>query len=88
MAWLFPPYIGNTKTTRLISSPLELEEMRVVDMALGCFGEISGTALINQTHREPPWKNVYRPGRPSQVISNESIYEFFKKTLEFTEDEF
>jgi uncharacterized phage-associated protein len=68
-------------------SSLNLDQIRAVDMALSCFGIMSGPALINQTHGEPPWKDVYRPGRPSSVISNDSIYEFFKKNLEFTEDE-
>ncbi|MDR1317013.1 MAG: DUF4065 domain-containing protein [Spirochaetales bacterium] len=66
---------------------LELGEIRSVDMAIDCFGEMSGPALINQTHGEPPWKNHYRPGRPSNTISLDSIYGFFKNNLEFTEDE-
>ena len=67
---------------------LEPDQMRSVVMALGCFGEMSGPALINQTHRESPWKNAYRPGLPSSVITHESIHRFFEKNLEFTEDEF
>jgi uncharacterized phage-associated protein len=66
---------------------LELAELRAVDMALACFGDLSGPALINQTHGEPPWKDTYRPGRPSRVISHDSMYRFFKNNLEFTEDE-
>jgi uncharacterized phage-associated protein len=66
---------------------LELNELRAVDMALVCFGELSGPELINQTHGEPPWKNNYRPGRPSGIISLDSMYDFFKENLEFTEDE-
>jgi hypothetical protein len=48
---------------------------------------MSGPALINQTHGEPPWKDHYRPGRPSGIISLDSMYKFFKDNLEFTEDE-
>jgi uncharacterized phage-associated protein len=66
---------------------LDIIEIRAVDMALACFGEMSGPALINQTHGEPPWKDNYRPGRPSRVISLDSMYGFFKSNLEFTEDE-
>jgi uncharacterized phage-associated protein len=66
---------------------LELTEIRAVDMALSCFGEMSGPALINQTHGEPPWKEYYHPGRPSGIISLDSMYKFFKDNLEFTEDE-
>jgi uncharacterized phage-associated protein len=66
---------------------LELNEIRAVDMTLNCFGEMSGPELINQTHGEPPWKDTYRPGRPSCIISLDSMYKFFKNNLEFTEDE-
>jgi len=66
---------------------LELEEMRAVDMTLECFGEMSGPALIHQTHGELPWKDAYKPGRPSSVISIDAMYNFFIKYLDFTEDE-
>jgi uncharacterized phage-associated protein len=66
---------------------LDFKEIRVVDMALNCFGELSGPALINQTHGEPPWRDTYRPGLPSRVISLDIMYIFFKNNLEFTEDE-
>jgi uncharacterized phage-associated protein len=68
-------------------STLDFEEMKAVDMTLACFGELSGTFLINQTHGEPPWKNTYKPGRPSQIITHDIMHEFFKKNLDFTEDE-
>ena len=68
-------------------SALDFKEMQAVDMALACFGVLSGPALINQTHGEPPWKNTYRPGRPSRIISLDLMYDFFKKNLDFTEDE-
>ncbi|MDR0410007.1 MAG: DUF4065 domain-containing protein [Spirochaetaceae bacterium] len=42
---------------------LELNELRSVDMTLSCFGELSGPALINHTHAEPPWKDIYRLGQ-------------------------
>jgi uncharacterized phage-associated protein len=66
---------------------LSLLEMRSVDMALATFGKMSGPELINQTHHEAPWKNAYKPGRPSSVIPLTSMYEYFKEHLDFTEDE-
>jgi uncharacterized phage-associated protein len=66
---------------------LDLLEMKAIDMTLSCFGEMSGPELISQTHFEAPWKDAYRPGRPSSVISLESMYDFFKENLDFTEDE-
>ncbi|MDR0759573.1 MAG: DUF4065 domain-containing protein [Treponema sp.] len=65
---------------------LSLKEIRAVDMTLSCFGELSGPALINQTHFEDPWKNVYRPGRPSAVITLDSMYNFFRENLDFTDE--
>jgi uncharacterized phage-associated protein len=67
---------------------LNLQEMRAVDMTLACFGEMSGSALIYQTHRESPWKDAYRPERPSNAISIDAMYNFFKEDLVFTDDEF
>jgi uncharacterized phage-associated protein len=66
---------------------LNLDEMKSVDMVFGCFGGMSGPELINQTHFEAPWKNVYHSGRPSSIISLESMYDYFKETLDFSEDE-
>lgn len=83
----YSPYGFETIPPSDDPSILEYDEMRSVDMALACFGEMSGPALINLTHTEPPWKNSYRPGRPSRIISLDSMYEFFSKNLEFTEDE-
>ena len=68
-------------------SSLPLEEMRSVDMVMSTFGRLSGTELINQTHHEAPWRNAYRPGRPSNVISLDSMYEYFKENLDFSTDE-
>jgi uncharacterized phage-associated protein len=68
-------------------SKLDLAEMKAVDIVFDCFGGMSGSELINQTHAESPWKNVYRPGRPSSTISLDSIYDYFKENLDFTEDE-
>ena len=52
-------------------------------MTLACFGEMSGAALINQTHHEEPWKKAYKKGRPSGIITTESMYDYFKDALDF-----
>ena len=67
-------------------STLNFEEMKSVDMTLACFGDRSGAALIGQTHYEAPWKNAYKPGRPSNIITVESIYNYFKDALDFTDE--
>jgi len=65
---------------------LNIEEIQAIDLTLACFGSLSGPALINQTHYEDPWKNIYRPGRPSSIISIDSIYDFFKDALNFSDE--
>ena len=65
---------------------LDFEEMRAIDMTLACFGVLSGPALISQTHYEAPWKNAYRPGRPSGLITVDAIYDFFKDALDFSDE--
>lgn len=67
-------------------SALNFEELKAVDMALSCFGVLSGPALINQTHYEDPWKNAYKPGRPSRIITIKAIYDFFKDALDFSDE--
>jgi uncharacterized phage-associated protein len=66
---------------------LSVLEMRSVDMTMATFGNMTGTELINQTHHETPWKNAYKPGRPSNVIPLDSMYEYFKENLDFSDDE-
>ncbi|MDR0290890.1 MAG: DUF4065 domain-containing protein [Treponema sp.] len=83
----YKPYGFDVITPAEEQSLLDFEEMRAVDMMLSCFGVLSGPELINQTHGEDPWKNAYKPGRPSSVINLDTMYDFFKSNLEFTEDE-
>ena len=68
-------------------SPLPLEELKSIDLVISTFGVLSGPELINQTHHEAPWRNAYHPGRPSNVISLDSMYDYFKENLDFTTDE-
>jgi uncharacterized phage-associated protein len=65
---------------------LTISEIVSIDMTLAYFGEMSGLALMSGTHQETPWKTAYRPGRPSNPIPIDSIYEYFKNTLEFEDD--
>jgi uncharacterized phage-associated protein len=68
-------------------NPLALtaEEIVPIDMVLDYYGNMSGVALISQTHQETPWRQTYHPGWPSATIPNDLIYEYFKKAIEFSE---
>jgi uncharacterized phage-associated protein len=66
-------------------SGLEVGEMEAIDMVLEYYGEMSGGELVNKTHQEKPWKETYHPKRPSNIISKDLIYDYFKDVLEFSE---
>jgi uncharacterized phage-associated protein len=66
--------------------PLSLDEIDAVDKALACFGEMSGVALIHQTHYEQPWRSAYKPGRPSGKISIDVMYDYFVSSLDFSDE--
>jgi uncharacterized phage-associated protein len=73
-------YIPPTDTAPLSLTPQELE---AIDMVLEYYGEMSGIALVNKTHQEAPWRDAYRPGVMNIQITNEAIYAYFSKALEF-----
>ncbi|MDR1231923.1 MAG: DUF4065 domain-containing protein [Spirochaetaceae bacterium] len=66
--------------------PLGIEEIDAVDKALACFGEMSGVALIHQTHYEQPWRSAYKPGWPSRKISIDVMYDYFMNSLDFSDE--
>ena len=66
---------------------LQYDEQKTVDIVIRTFGNMSGPELIDQTHYEWPWRNAYRPTRPSNVISIDSMYEYFKENLYLPERE-
>ncbi|MDR1469599.1 MAG: DUF4065 domain-containing protein [Spirochaetaceae bacterium] len=67
--------------------PLGIEEIDAVDKALACFGEMSGVALIQQTHWEKPWRDAYQPGRPSGKISIDVMHDYFTDSLDFSDED-
>lgn len=51
------------------------ETVAVLEEVFRVFGKYSAWGLRNMTHEEDPWKNTCQ----NQVISNESIKEYFQK---------
>jgi uncharacterized phage-associated protein len=84
----YKPYGLETIPTPQEDDPLDLTagEIVSIDMALAYFGGMSGLALMSSAHQEAPWKMSYRPGRPSNIIPIDLIYDYFKNTLEFEDD--
>ena len=63
---------------------LKLDEMKSIDIVINALKHMSGPELIDQTHREMPWRKAYRPGRLNNTISVDSMYEYFKENLAFS----
>ena len=63
------------------------EEKKSADIVIKTYGNMSGPKLIKQTHYEWPWRNAYRPERPSNIISIDSMYEYFRETMDIPEIE-
>jgi uncharacterized phage-associated protein len=61
------------------------EEEKAVNLVLEDLGSMTGTELINQTHREAPWRSAYSPGRPSRKISLDALYSYFKENLDLSD---
>jgi len=61
------------------------EEEKAVNLVLEDLGSMTGTELINQTHRETPWRSAYSPGRPSRKISLDALYSYFKENLDLSD---
>lgn len=93
-AWQYGPVVPNVyhklkkyglETVPELKEKNELSEneLKTVNMVLDYYGGMSGTRLINKTHQESPWKNAYVPNRKNIIISNQSIFDYFKDKYEF-----
>lgn len=59
------------------------EAKDLIDDVLNTYGEYSASSLMLFTHREPPWKAVYRGGEGSGgVIPCELMNAYFKTQLD------
>lgn len=99
-AWKYGPVIPNLyRVTKrfgrdeipapLISDgPLHHGDLeRFLSSVVDNYGDFSGIALSNLTHREgTPWKQVYRPNEFSAEIPDDVIEEHYKAALSGHED--
>lgn len=53
------------------------EEIDVLTDVMNERGQYTGSHLINLTHNEAPWKEVYQPGKKGIVISKDSLLNYF-----------
>lgn len=59
-------------------------QLKSIDMALEYYGEMSSIRLVNETHSEDPWKNVYDENKRDIVITTESMFNYYKDVLEIS----
>lgn len=58
------------------------EERHYIDMVMEYYGDMSGTALINLTHSERPWKEAYAKGRNTPITVS-AIKDFYSTVYTF-----
>lgn len=56
---------------------IEKEDKKIIDDVLERSKNIPTIELVNMTLQEEPWKNAYNKDNPKNVITKESIYEYF-----------
>lgn len=52
------------------------DEITAIDLAIGHYGNMTGSQLITLTHSEKPWRTAYAKGRNSE-ITRQSMADFY-----------
>ena len=68
----------DSETIEFDESIIEDSDKYKISTVLNLFKNYSTTQLVNITHNQNPWKDVYNTSR-NTLITNESIREYFKK---------
>lgn len=55
---------------------LNVNDIKMIDLAIEHYGNMTGSQLITLTHSEKPWQEAYSAGRNSE-ITQESIRNFY-----------
>jgi uncharacterized phage-associated protein len=55
------------------------------DLVIEFYGKKTGSALINETHSEAPWRNAYKKGQNTE-ITIETIKKYYKDVFVFDEE--
>lgn len=66
----------NSETIRYDDRIIQEIDKYKIDLILDLFKKYSATQLVNITHQQAPWKNVYYSGRNLE-ITNKSIKDYF-----------
>lgn len=97
-AWRYGPVVPNvyhmykTSGFETIVDPdsedeldLSNNQLRSIDMVLAYYGEMSSIRLVNETHTEDPWKNVFKENEMGITITVESMLNYYRDVLEISE---
>jgi len=63
------------------------KEKMAVDEAVEYFRELTWLPSEYVIQREDPWKKAYKTGEPKGIITGDSLFEYFGKSLDFSTDE-
>ena len=73
---------GISKPINFDSTVITESERMVINQVFEIFGKYSAWGLRNMTHKEIPWKNVYRSNVSNLIISKESLKSYFLTQIE------
>lgn len=54
------------------------EDKKLINETLGIYNRYSATKLVEMTHSESPWKDIYKRDAKHVIISVESMKKFYK----------
>lgn len=61
---------------------LSPDEITAIDLAIGHYGNMTGSQLITLTHSEKPWQIAYAKGRNSE-ITQQSMIDFYSTIYKY-----
>jgi len=62
------------------------KERTAVDEAVEYFRELTWLPSEYVIQREDPWKEAYKKGEPKGTITGDSLFAYFGKSLDFSND--
>ena len=90
-AWQYGPVVRSVydELKQYSSGPIDIaysetctiDEDSFLSQIYDIFGPYSASKLVSMTHSEPPWRDSWNPDNPREVISLESMKEYFQKFI-------
>ena len=74
------------KIKRATDEPIDTNIIEAIDMVIKYYGDMSGIALMAETHSEKPWKDAYKKGINSEITAK-AIKDYYKTVYTFESNE-